>query len=190
MATTSTRLTYADLETIPQERPGDRHELIDGELVVTPSPIPTHQRISRNVFRRLDQHAMAENLGDVLYAPLDIRLTPENILVPDIVFIARERLHIIGPKAIDAPPDLVVEVLSPGTRRRDLATKRELYARFGVQEYWIVDPAARTVTVLAPRGDRFEPVPADEDGAIQSRVLPDLKIELNDVFSGVELTEK
>ena len=190
MATTSTRLTYADLETIPQERPGDRHELIGGELVVTPSPMPMHQRISRNVFRRLDQHAMAENLGDVLYAPLDIRLTPENILVPDIIFIARDRLHIIGPKAIDAPPDLVVEVLSPGTRRRDLATKRDLYARFGVQEYWIVDPEAQTGTVLTLIGDRFQLVPAAEEGTIRSRVLPTLKVTLKDIFSSIELTEK
>ena len=67
-----------------------------------------------------------------------------------------------APKTIDAAPDLVVEILSPGTRRRDLTTKRELYARFGVQEYWIVDPEARTVTVLALVGDKYEPVPVEK----------------------------
>ena len=190
MATTSTRLTYADLEAIPQERPGDRHELIDGELIVTPSPIPVHQLISANIEYALMQHVRQLGLGMLLHAPVDIRFTPGNVLIPDIIFIARERLNIIGPTTIDAAPDLVVEILSPRTRRRDLATKRDLYARFGVQEYWIVDPEARTVTVLALIGDRYQPVPVADDGAIRSRVLPEMNVVLKDVFSGVEMTEK
>ena len=79
-----------------------------------------------------------------------------------------------------------MEILSPRTRRRDLDTKRALYARFGAQEYWIVDPDARTLSVLALAGDKFEPVPSGESGAITSRVLPGLTLALKDVCAGVE----
>jgi Uma2 family endonuclease len=181
-----TRLTYDDLESIPEEHPGDRHEIVNGELVVTPSPAPMHQIVSRALFRLLDRHVTAGDLGEVLFAPVDIRLTPDNVLIPDIIYIARDRLHVIGSKTVDAPPDLVVEILSPGTRRRDLDTKRALYARFGVQEYCIVDPDARTLTVLALAGAKFESVPPGEGGAIASRVLPGLTLTLEDVFAGVE----
>jgi Uma2 family endonuclease len=181
-----TRLTYDDLESIPEEHPGDRHEIVNGELVVTPSPAPMHQIVSRALFRLLDRHVTAGDLGEVLFAPVDIRLTPDNVLIPDIIYIAGDRLHVIGSKTVDAPPDLVVEILSPGTRRRDLDTKRALYARFGVQEYWIVDPDAKTVTFLVLAGDRYESVPPGDYGAIESRVLPGLTLALTDVFAGIE----
>jgi Uma2 family endonuclease len=181
-----TRLTYDDLESIPEEHEGDRHEIINGELVVTPSPIPVHQIVSANIEYALARLVRESGLGILLHAPIDIRFTSENVLIPDIIFIAQDRLHIIGPKTIDAAPDLVVEILSPGTRRRDLDTKRALYARFGVQEYWIVDPDARTLTVLALAGDTFEPVPSGEAGAIESRVLPGLSLALADVYQGIE----
>jgi Uma2 family endonuclease len=184
MATTVRRLTYDDLDVIPQDRKGDRHELIDGELVVTPSPIPWHQIVSANIEYALSQWVRGNYLGMVLYAPTDVRFTPDNVLIPDIIFIRQDRLHIIGPKTIDAAPDLVVEILSPGTRRRDLETKRALYARFGVPEYWLVDPKARTVTVLALSGARFQTVPPAEAGTIVSRVLPGLTLTLDDVFAG------
>jgi Uma2 family endonuclease len=112
-------------------------------------------------------------------------LTPDIVLIPDIVFIRHDRLHIVGPKTIDAAPDLVVEILSPGTRQRDLTVKRDLYARFGVREYWIVDPDRRTVEVLELVGNSFQPVPLREDGSLQSRVLPDLVITLDDVFADI-----
>jgi Uma2 family endonuclease len=185
MATTIKRLTYDDLGAIPRDRPGDRHEIIDGELVVTPSPIPIHQVISSNLEYALARFVRETSAGIVLHAPVDIRLTPDNVLIPDIIFIAHERRHVIGPKTIDAPPDLVVEILSPGTRQRDLTVKRDLYARFGVQEYWIVDPARRTVVVFERVGNGYQPVPAAEDGAIQSRVLPALRITHEAVFEGV-----
>jgi len=186
MALTTKKLTYDDLEAIPLERAGDRHELIDGELVVTPSPIPVHQIISANIEYALARLVRESGLGLVLHAPVDIRFTPENVLIPDIIYIAQNRLHIIGLKVIDSAPDLVVEILSPGTRRRDQETKRALYARFGVQEYWIVDPDARSVTVLVLVGDIFEPMPAAEGGVIASRVLPGFTLALNDVFAGVK----
>ena len=182
---TITRLTYADLEAIPQEGEGDQHELIDGELIVTPSPFPDHQEVSSNIAHALERVVRENNLGRVYAAPTDIRLTPDNVLIPDIFFVARERLHIVGPRTIDAAPDLVVEILAPGTRRRDLTVKRNLYAQFGVREYWVVDPDDRTVIVFERVGRMYQPAPPLADGAIQSRVLPALKLTLEAVFEGV-----
>lgn len=186
MATTARRLTYDDLEAIPQERPGDRHELIDGELVVTPAPVPVHQIVSANIQYALAHHVRVGKLGLVLDAPVDVCLTPDNVLIPDIIFIAQERLHIIGPKAVDAAPDLVVEILSPGTHRRDLGEKRELYARFGVQEYWLVDPEAKAIVILALTGAHFAPRAIGDDGVISSRILPALTLTVAEIVAGVQ----
>lgn len=183
MATTVKRLTYDDLDVIPEERAGDRHEIIDGELLVTPAPIPGHQFSSANIFVPMHMHVAERRLDKVGYAPIDVRLTPDNVLIPDIVFVAHDRLHIIGPRAIDGPPDLVVEILSPGTRHRDLRVKRDFYARFGVQEYWTADPDSRTVQVWALVGGEFQPVPLLPDPAIQSRVLPGFTLALEAVFA-------
>lgn len=185
MATTSTRLTYDDLEAIPQEREGDRHELIYGELIVTPSPMPRHQVVLKNLIYRLESHIDAEELGMLLPAATDIRLASGTVLIPDLCFILKHRLEIMGPKAVVGPPDLVVEILSPGTRRRDLTVKRALYAEFGVPEYWVVDPEARTVTVLSLAGDRYESIPVGEDGMVRSQVLPGLTLGLPAVFKGL-----
>jgi Uma2 family endonuclease len=185
MATTIKRLTYLDLNAIPEEHEGDRHELIDGELVVTPVPIMKHQRVSSNVVYALEDHVRQHNLGEVHTAPTGIRLADDNLLIPDVSYVSRERLGIIGEKTIDGPPDLVVEILSPGTRRRDVGVKRDLYARFRVAEYWIVEPDARSVTVLTLAGDRYEDIPASADGTVRSLVLPELHLALEAVFEGV-----
>jgi Uma2 family endonuclease len=186
MATTITRLTFDDLESIPAEQEGDRHELINGELIVTPVPIPRHQIISSNIDFALQRHVRENSLGRVLHAPTGVRFTPDNLLIPDIIFTAHDRLHVIGSKYVDAPPDLAVEILSPGTRRRDLTVKRDLYARFGVREYWIVDPEATTVTVLGLVGKGYDHIPTNEEGAVQSRVLPELSLPLEAIFEGIE----
>jgi Uma2 family endonuclease len=121
----------------------------------------------------------------VFHPQTGIHFSSDTLLIPDIIFVAQDRLHILGEKAIEAAPNLVVEILSPGTRRRDLTIKRNLYARFGVQEYWIVDPDAETVTVLALVNDRYEPFAGDVEGTIVSRVLPGLVLTLDEVFEGV-----
>ncbi len=185
MATTARRLTCEELELLPEEHEGDRQELIDGELVVTPVPIIKHQIVNGNITFALEQHVRDGGLGMVFSPPTGIRFSPHNLLIPDVSFVARDRLHILGTKTIDGTPDLVVEILSPGTRRRDLETKREVYARFGVREYWIVDPEARTVTVLALANDHYEVVTPEDEGAVESRVLPGLKLALQGVFTGV-----
>lgn len=132
--------------------------------------------------RRFDDVVLPGRLGRVYYAPVDVLLPGGDVVVPDILFIRRDRLHIVGPKAIEGPPDLVVEILSPSTRNRDLGTKMEIYARFGVGEYWLLDPLARGITVFVLRGDRYEPLP-QEGGIARSVVLPGLAIDIAALFA-------
>jgi Uma2 family endonuclease len=185
MAITARRLTYDDLMAISQERPGDRHELFAGELVVSPSPVSVHQIISANIFRRLDRFTQEQGLGRAFYAPIDVMISPDTVLIPDLLYIAQSRLGIIGGQTVNEPPDIVVEILSPGTRTRDLEAKRAIYARFKVPEYWIVDPQARSVTVLMLIGERYAPVPSGGGEAVRSRVLPGLNVTLDEVFADV-----
>ena len=183
MATTVKRLTYDDLESIPQEREGDRHEIIDGELVATPAPVPNHESITINIVGALLPVIRDGKLGRLYTAPIDVRLSPDNVLMPDIIFVARERRLIVGAKVIEAAPDLVVEILSPGTRHRDLGVNRGLYARFGLREYWIVDPDDHTATVLSLTGEEYVPLPVNDDGTIRSAVFPGLDLTVEVVFA-------
>jgi Uma2 family endonuclease len=146
--------TYEDLLEIPDDR--FRYEIIDGDLVVTPSPLSVHQIVSRNLFRILDAHVHAKDRGDVIYAPLDVIFDDLNVLEPDILFVSKARRGIIGRRGIAGPPDLAVEVLSKGTRRRDLVVKREVCRRFRVPHYWTLDPFERVLRehVLRGRGYR------------------------------------
>ncbi len=185
MAITTHRLTYEDLELIPQEREGDRHELIDGELIVSPSPAPVHQIIVKNLTVQLALHIDPRFLGTLMPSPIDVKFSPDNVLIPDLVFIARDRPDAIGDKAVLSAPDLIIEILSPGSRRRDLGAKRALYARFGVAEYWIVDPAARSVRVLSLTAGRYEEIPIGDDRMVHSRVLPELALRTEQIFVGV-----
>lgn len=182
MATRSRRLTYEERNAVPQERPNDRHELIDGQLTVLTTPPTRHQGVASNLTHLLGLHVRAETAGEIIIGPIDICLTPHIVLIPDLIFICRDRLHIVGPRAIEAAPDLVVEILSPDTRERDLGVKRELYARFGVQEYWIADLDSRSLTVLALHGDCFKPVVSAKNGRVVSRLFPELELDLDQVF--------
>jgi Uma2 family endonuclease len=143
MTTNRVILTYKDYEALPAD--GRRYELHDGELSVTPAPSPRHQRISRNLNRVLDKHVTTHSLGEVLYAPLDCILGETTIVQPDLVYLDPDRLSAVSARGIEGPPTLVVEILSPTTTVIDRSTKLQLYARYGVPYYWIVDPEARTI---------------------------------------------
>ena len=139
------RYTYADYCQLPDDR---RYELIDGELYLIPSPGSQHQRVSFRLARLMADFVESLLLGVVYVAPFDVILSDHDTLQPDILFVAAGRESIITQRACEGAPDLVVEVLSPSTSRRDLVLKRERYARFGVREYWLVDPAARSLELL------------------------------------------
>lgn len=186
MSTASRTLTYADLDLLPDRETGDRYELIDGELVVTPSPIPFHQVVLGRGFRLFDAFVVRTNVGIVLTAPVDVVLATGVVVVPDLLVIARHRLGIIGPKAIEGPPDLVLEIHSPSTRDRDLGEKKALYARYRVPEYWAGDPDARSITVFALRDGRYDVLPL-VDGRARSEVLPGFEVEVAGLFDAADL---
>lgn len=143
--TSATKLTYDDLVSFPDD--GQRHELIDGEHYVTPAPATKHQRVSRNLLLALGAHLVATGQGEVFAAPFDIILSPHDVVEPDLLVILRDQAHILTDRHVCGAPSIVIEILSPGTRRRDEILKRRLYDRAGVIEYWLVDPDADAVVV-------------------------------------------
>jgi len=147
------RFTLSDFERLPDD--GNRYEILDGELAMTPSPTTRHQKISRRLHFLLYQVLELTGRGEVYYAPMDVVLDPHTVVAPDIFFVSAERAEIIEAKNIQGAPDLVVEILSPGTRRRDVITKARLYARFGVPHYWLVDPDIDRIEFMALRAGAF-----------------------------------
>ena len=136
-------LTYEDYVCLPDD--GKTYEILEGEIEVTPAPIPRHQDVSRNTERILDEYVRREGAGKVYDAPIDVVLDEHNIVQPDLLFISTPRLHIIGEKNIQGMPDLIAEILSPTTRRRDRVLKLQMYARHGLAHYWILDPEHQTL---------------------------------------------
>lgn len=141
-----THWTYAQWLELPDD--GYRYEVIDGVLVKEPPPRPTHGAIITALVAGIIQHISREEQRGLFGSAVGVRLADDSIVMPDVVYIRPERRGMIGPKVIEGAPDLVVEVLSPSNRADDLVSKRQLYARYGIPEYWIVDPVDCSVTVL------------------------------------------
>lgn len=143
MAMHRTVLTYEDYAALPDD--GRRYEIHDGELSVTPAPGTRHQRISGRLSDLLRAHVQAMGLGEVLYAPVDVILTRTSVVQPDLIYIAPAQASRVSARGIEGAPTLAIEILSPSTTTIDRSTKLQLYARYGVPYYWIVDPEARTL---------------------------------------------
>ena len=120
----STKLTYADLELLPDD--GLRHEIIDGEHYVTASPVTQHQRIVRRLLVALQAHLDTHPTGEVFCAPLDVVMSVQDVVVPDLIYVSQSRAQLLTAKNLQGAPDLVIEILSPSTRRRDERLKRDL----------------------------------------------------------------
>jgi Uma2 family endonuclease len=167
-----------------QETPDDeRYELLDGELVMVPSPNVPHQGVVIDLGTLFNIFVRGNDLGRVYVAPFDVVLSDTNVVQPDVMFVSRERLGIITHANIQGAPDLVVEVRSPSTAQRDLTIKRRLYAEHGVKEYWMVDPEARTVTVLLLRNGALEEVGIYRKGQVlSSTTLSGFTLNLDEIF--------
>lgn len=162
---------------------GNRAELIDGDLFMSPSPKRLHQDTVLRFVRRLADFVESRGLGRVFVAPFDVHLPSGDIVEPDILFVSKANLGIVQ-DWVRGAPDLVVEVLSPEGIDRDRLVKRDLYARNGVREYWIVDPEAKAVEVFSLRGGRYEPNGFFEIGdTLLSPILAEFKIAVADVFA-------
>jgi len=145
------KLGYDDLAQMPDD--GLTREVLDGELFVTPSPAPRPQRASKRLQRQLEAYFEARGLGEVFNAPLDTILGPHDIVEPDILVVTNA--DSISARAIEGPPAIVVEILSPSTAVRDTTLKKRRYAWAGVAHYWIVDIDARRLECLRLEGGDY-----------------------------------
>ena len=179
---TQPKLTYADLERMPDD--GKRYELYDGELRVVPAPIPLHQLVALRLSEALGRH-VRNGGGLLLFSPIDIVFAEDTVLEPDLLLFRPERRHLVPLRSvIRHPPDLVVEILSPSTARHDRTRKMAVYARFRVPEYWIVDPDARRAEVHALREGRYERhATAGPSGVVQSATLEGLRCDVGTLWS-------
>ena len=177
--------TYEEFMSLPEGGPF-RYEIIDGELCMTPSPSPRHQEISGNLFEIIRHFLRSNPLGKVFDAPCDVVLSkdPIQVVEPDLLFVSKEHLSIITEKNIQGIVDLTVEILSPSTETADRRVKHSIYERFGVPEYWIVDPETETVQVFRLSAGRYpDPLEYGKSDLIESPLLPGLSIPLSEVFS-------
>jgi len=182
-ARTDSRLTYDDFLLFPDD--GQRHELIDGEHYVTPTPVLRHQRLLGRLHLAVANYLVANpGHGEVLLSPFDIVFSKWDVVEPDLMFIARDQ-YILTEKNIVGAPALVVEILSPSTRKRDQNLKLRLFEKHGVREYWMVDPDHDTVTV-----DRLDEVGAftrsgvfGVDAVLSTPLLPGWALPLGQLFA-------
>jgi len=176
------KLTYEDYAEFPED--GLRHEILDGEHYMTPSPRPQHQLASMNLSAALWNYCRHTGAGAVYSAPIDVLLSEHDIVVPDLIFVAAGRVGVVGEVNVQGTPDLVVEILSPSTRKRDEGLKRRRYEALGVAEYWLVDPVKERVRVYRREGGGFggskDIGPKDR---LESPLLPGFALAVKDIFA-------
>ena len=179
----SSHLTYEDYLLFPDD--GKRHEVIDGDHYVTPAPKTKHQKVSFNLTVAMGSFVKQQGLGLVLAAPSDVILSDENVVQPDLLFVSTARASIVTEDNIHGAPDLVVEIISETTRKKDEVTKRKLYERFGVQEYWVVDSELETVKIFrrAQQGySRAVELSKEANDILTTELLAGLNLALTEIF--------
>jgi len=183
-AASGVKLTYDDFLLFPDD--GMRHELIDGEHYVTASPNTKHQVVSGNLYWLIRSYLEQHPIGQVFFAPYDVVFSDFDVVEPDLLYLSNARaaavlteLHARG------VPELVVEIASKGTRKRDETIKRRLYERVGVSEYWVVDPAIDVIRIYRREEDRFGrplELSREADAVLTTPLLPGLELPLRRVF--------
>ncbi len=176
------KFTYEDYRTAPTDK---RYELLDGDLVMGPAPNLKHQDVQSRLGRRLAQFIEERALGKFFFAPCDVVLSGTDVVQPDLLFVSRERDHLLSNgDNVRGAPDLVVEILSAATAERDRGYKRALYARHGVAEYWLVDPAAETVWIHRRRTGALAVAHTfGREQTLRSPLLAGFELDLDDIFA-------
>lgn len=170
-----------DLQGFPDD--DKRYEIIGGHLIVSPSPSTRHQHVLAQLTTWLNLFLIENALGRLYTAPMDVHLSVYDVVQPDLLVVLNDRKDFIQEQGITGPPNLVVEVLSPSSRMTDRVDKAALYARSGVEEYWIVDPIEETVTVYGLDGNRFAPsATLERNDDLYSIVLAGFVLDLDTIF--------
>ena len=167
------------------------YELFDGEIMKRSAPSLIHQRISRKLLGKMDAYIEEKELGEVFSAPVDLNLDEHNAFQPDLAFISKERSFLIeDDDYIKGAPDLVVEIISPGTVKKDRVIKKDLCERFAVREYWLVDPLNKGIEIYIMQEDKYVLHDLQEiTGKISSTVLNGFELDLGHIF-GEEIQEE
>jgi Uma2 family endonuclease len=181
----SVKFTYEDYLLFPDD--GKRHEIIDGDHYMTPSPSTKHQHVSMNLSNLLFNHLKVHRGGRIFTAPTDVVLSDLDVVQPDLLFVSAARASLITETCVQGAPDLVIEILSETTRKTDEIIKRKLYEKFGVGEYWIVDPELETVKVYRRSAQggyvRAAELTRETNAVLTTPLLPDLTIPLAEIFA-------
>jgi Uma2 family endonuclease len=160
-------------------------ELIAGTIVMAPSPFRSHQRVVQRIYQLIQNHIDLTPIGEAYLAPFDVHLGENDILCPDLSFFSSDLLQLLSDRGAEGAPDLVIEVLSPSTARRDRKNKREIYTRHGVRELWLVHPEMETIEVFDLVKQPDQPVAVLENGtheSISTEILPGFVGKLADIF--------
>ena len=176
------KLTYEDYCAAPAD---NRYELLDGELIMVAAPNIKHESVRSLLGHHLGNFIIDHGLGKLFYAPCDVMLSESDVVQPDLLFVSREREHLLrdGQK-VQGAPDLVIEILSPSTADRDRGKKLALYGRHGVTEYWLVDPVAETISIHRQQAGELVPTETfGRDQTLRSPLLAGLELHLYDVFT-------
>jgi Uma2 family endonuclease len=182
------KLTSAELLLLPDD--GKRHELIDGVHYVTPSPRIPHQVLVGRIFVAIANFlTVHQRLGRVFLSPVDVVMSEHNLVVPDLLFVARDQQSILTEANVQGVPALVVEVLSPSTRRRDEGMKRKLFDQKGAREYWVVDPQNCRVSICRRSADGSFPIvstlSAAADEQLETPLLPGFELSVSELFAEI-----
>jgi Uma2 family endonuclease len=175
--------TYADLETLPDD--GKRYEILEGDLIVMPSPSLRHQRTIRHLCVRLHRFLEERSTGEVILSPFDVVFDDTNVCQPDLLVVLTDHDAILTQRCARGAPDIAIEVLSPSTAGNDLVRKRRIYERHGVSEYWVIDPEERTARIYRRKAGRL--VQSEElgpAGCLSSPILPGFDFPLAELPAG------
>ena len=178
------RFTYEDYLAFPDD--GRRHELVDGEHLVTPGPTRRHQQLSGRLSWALNDYLRGQPVGQAYTAPLDVILSDSDVVQPDVLFVSNQRREVLG-TWIHGAPDLAVEIISAASRRIDEVTKRRLFDRTGVREYWVVDPEIEVVKIYRRSEDgsfpRVAELSREAGDVLDTPLLPGFALALADLFA-------
>ncbi len=155
-------------------------QLINGELIISPAPHPNHQRVLRELFKVFDSVNLP---GEIFFAPIDLYIDNKNVFQPDLAYVSAKNKSVITNRGIEGPIEIVVEIISPSNSYTDRNQKKSSYLKFGIKEYWIVDPGNKSIEIYSPQSGGEVPIVfLSDEGLVTSPLINELKFELKDIF--------